>query len=109
MPEWFVDSTDLSPQHHIDTQIAVQKYVDGAVSKTINVPKSFKKDQLSGLLLESIDDLKGVTVYRDGSRKNQIIRPLTNSQALERVRLGRSSEGLTPEAVSCATGSCDLD
>jgi ribonucleoside-diphosphate reductase alpha chain len=107
-PEWYVDSTDLSPQEHLDTQIAVQKYVDGAVSKTINVPKNFKASDLSSLLLESIDDLKGVTVYRDGSRKGQIIRPLTSSKDLERARNeGGSKENAVPQV--CATGSCNLD
>jgi ribonucleoside-diphosphate reductase alpha chain len=109
-PDWFVDSTDVSPLQHLETQIAVQKYVDGAVSKTINVPKTFKKDDLSDLLLESIDDLKGVTVYRDGSRKGQIIRPIaTDSKEMVNACLQGSNEGQSLEAVVCATGSCDLD
>jgi ribonucleoside-diphosphate reductase alpha chain len=110
-PDWFVDSTDLVPQEHIDTQIAVQKYVDGAVSKTINVPKDFKKDQLSDLLLESIDDLKGVTVYRDGSRKGQILNPIKDSKDLDKACALRSTEGviLSEASVACATGSCNLD
>ena len=109
--EWFVDSTDITPQEHIDTQIAVQKYVDGAVSKTINVPKTFKKEDLSDLLLESIQDLKGVTVYRDGSRKGQVIRPIEKSKCLALVKEndGRNLEDVSLETVQCATGSCNLD
>jgi ribonucleoside-diphosphate reductase alpha chain len=109
LPDYFVDSTDLTPQEHVDTQIAVQKYVDGAVSKTINVPKTFKKKDLSDLLLESIDDLKGVTVYRDGSREGQIIRPITNSKTLVDANQQGNIKEQSPESVACATGSCDLD
>jgi ribonucleoside-diphosphate reductase alpha chain len=105
--KWFVDSTDLKPQDHLDVQIAVQKYVDGAVSKTINVPKNFKHTELSDLLLESIDDLKGVTVYRDGSRQNQIIKPITNSKDLERACDEGGTE-VDPNTLICATGSCEI-
>ena len=98
---WFVDSTDLTPQEHVDTQIAIQKYTDGAVSKTIVVPNDYGVDDLSELLLESIDDLKGVTVYREGSREQQIITPITNPT------LDATHEA-DVESVSCAKGTCEL-
>ena len=83
-PEWFVDSTDLTPEDHIETQVAIQKYTDGAVSKTIVVPKDYKVDQLGDILLESMDDLKGVTVYREGSREHQIITPITDPKEFQK-------------------------
>jgi len=107
LPDYFVDTTDLAPQEHLDSQIAVQKYVDGAVSKTINVPETFKKDELSDLLLESIDDLKGVTVYRNNSRRDQIIRPITSGKHLEQA-INEGSHEADDISVACATGSCDL-
>ena len=67
LSEWFVDSDDLVPEDHLETQAVVQKYVDGAVSKTINMPADTTPDKLSRLMLEYIHDLKGVTVYIDGS------------------------------------------
>jgi ribonucleoside-diphosphate reductase alpha chain len=100
--DWFVDSTDITPEEHLDTQIAVQKYVDGAVSKTINVPKTFQASQLSELLLEYIDDLKGVTVYRDGSRKGQIIKPCKIDDVKGADNVADSA------SVSCANGKCDI-
>jgi ribonucleotide reductase alpha subunit len=58
-PEWFVDSYDLKPSDHFEMQVACQKYCDGAVSKTINLPKETTDKDLSNLLLEYIHDLKG--------------------------------------------------
>ena len=56
-PEWFVDSADLKPEDHFETQGRSQKYTDGAISKTINTPKGFKAEQLSHLLLQELQKL----------------------------------------------------
>jgi ribonucleoside-diphosphate reductase alpha chain len=105
-PDWYVDSTDLKPEDHLETQAAIQKWVDGAVSKTINCPKGFKAEQLSKLLLEYIRDLKGVTIYVDGTREGQILNPLTKK---ETERYIKEEKIVTDqEAQSCANGSCEL-
>ena len=106
LPSWYVDSDDLDPSDHFEVQVAVQKFVDGAVSKTINMPAGTTADQLSHLMLEYIHDLKGVTVYVDGSREGQIL----NSVSEEEVRnyLERNKAVTSAEAVQCTTGMCDL-
>jgi len=106
LPSWYVDSDDLDPSDHFEVQVAVQKFVDGAVSKTINMPAGTTPDQLSHLMLEYIHDLKGVTVYVDGSREGQIL----NSVSEEEVRnyLERNKAVTSAEAVQCTTGMCDL-
>ncbi|GAG02127.1 unnamed protein product, partial [marine sediment metagenome] len=106
LPSWYVDSDDLDPSDHFEVQVAIQKFVDGAVSKTINMPAGTTADQLSHLMLEYIHDLKGVTVYVDGSREGQIL----NSVSEEEVRnyLERNKIVTGAEAVQCTTGMCDL-
>ena len=104
-PSWYVDSADLLPADHLETQVAVQRYVDGAVSKTFNCPKGFKPEQLSGLLLEYIRDLKGVTLYVDGSREGQILNPLSKQEARKLMKTGDLTD--TPEEQECAIGGCD--
>lgn len=74
LPEFFVGSMDLSPEEHIKMQAAIQKWTDSSISKTANVPNSFTV-QDTKVLYEQAYNLgcKGVTIYRDGSRSEQIL------------------------------------
>ena len=108
LPEWFVDTPALSPTDHFDIQSAVQKYTDGAVSKTINMPKGTTSKELSKFTLEYIHDLKGVTVFVDGCRPEQIVRHLSKKEASRHIKLGEVSSELDEDAVRCSTGVCEL-
>ena len=70
----YVTSHDISPKWHLRMQGAFQKYVDNAVSKTINFTKEATKEEIK-MAYELAYELgcKGVTVYRDGSRENQVL------------------------------------
>lgn len=107
-PDWYVDSSDLEPVDHLETQAAVQRYVDGAVSKTINMPKGTTPDQLSKLTLEYIYDLKGLTVYVDGSREGQILNKVTKSAAEKYLKENNVKESADIESTRCATGACEM-
>jgi ribonucleoside-diphosphate reductase alpha chain len=109
IPEWFVDSFDLKPSDHFEMQVACQKYCDGSVSKTINLPKETTDEDLSNLLLEYIHDLKGVTVYRDGSREGQILNQITEEQVRQYINENQISDNsLDVDQVKCATGACEI-
>jgi len=109
IPEWYVDSFDLEPKDHFEMQVACQKYCDGAVSKTINLPKETTEEDLSDLLLEYVHDLKGVTVYRDGSREGQILNKISEEEVKKYLKENDKVENhLESDQVQCASGSCDI-
>jgi ribonucleoside-diphosphate reductase alpha chain len=64
LPPAFVDAAELSPGAHLDMQIAVQPFVDSAISKTIQLPETFAADDLARLCDRAYDGgLKGFTVF----------------------------------------------
>ncbi len=70
----FVTALDIKPEDHIKMQAAFQKYVDNATSKTINFPYSASEDDIRKAYIMSYDlGCKGVTFYRNESRKQQVL------------------------------------
>ena len=67
----FVGAYDVAPEDHIRVQATVQKYMDSCISKTINLPSTSTPEEFSQAALDYAPYLKGLTVYRAGSKGNE--------------------------------------
>ncbi|HEX2998769.1 MAG TPA: ribonucleoside-diphosphate reductase, adenosylcobalamin-dependent, partial [Armatimonadota bacterium] len=74
LPEFFVTAMDLAPEEHVRVQAAIQRWVDASISNTCNVPHSYTIEQTRELyeLMYRLG-CKGGTIYRDGSRDEQVL------------------------------------
>ena len=74
LPEFFVSAMELEPLEHIKVQAAVQKWTDSSISKTANAPADYTVEQTAQLYEKAYElGCKGVTIYRDSSRDEQVL------------------------------------
>nr|AFK24911.1 putative ribonucleoside-diphosphate reductase [uncultured archaeon] len=78
IPEWmqktFVTAIDIHWMDHIMAQAVWQKWISNAIAKTINMPGDVTAEDVKcSYLLSHELGLKGVTVFRDGSRQEQVL------------------------------------
>ena len=81
LPDYFVTAMDLTPEEHVKVQAAIQRWVDSSISKTANLPNSYTIEE-TRKLYEYMYELgcKGGTVYRDGSRDEQVLMLKTDEE-----------------------------
>jgi ribonucleoside-diphosphate reductase alpha chain len=81
----FLTALEVPPEQHVRVQAAFQKYVDNAVSKTVNLPAGASVEQIANVYaLAHKLGCKGITVYRYGSKTDQVLRLGTEEEPYER-------------------------
>jgi ribonucleoside-diphosphate reductase alpha chain len=111
----FVGTSDLSVRDHMEVQRIIQKYIDNAVSKTINMPFNYSKKDMSDLWLEYLTDLKGTTFYRENSRgyvneKGEVEEPPLKAISLKDAikKFDQKAKEEAAHVDDCASGVCDV-
>jgi ribonucleoside-diphosphate reductase alpha chain len=100
----FVTANAIAPEWHIKMQAAFQKHCDSAISKTTNFSHAATMDDVRKIYEMAYEmDCKGVTVYRDGSRDNQVLSTgATADAAAKRGDVAPSGVGVAPSGAGVA-------
>ena len=96
----FVCAHDISPYWHMKMQAAFQRHCDSSISKTINFPHDATADDVRAIYELAIEeDVKGVTVYRDGCRD---VQPMALTKSGDVHKQSTSAEAGAEPAVEAS-------
>ena len=94
----YVTAAEVPVAGHLAIQAAFQRHVDNAVSKTINLAEDAGRDEVASAYVEAWRlGLKGITIYRSGSRSTQVLTLGVDEDAVAREHF-----------VKCDPGACRL-
>ena len=98
----------MAPEDHIKVQATIQKYMDSCISKTINLPSTSTPEEFSQAALDYAPYLKGLTVYRAGSKGNEPLEaiPLTEENIHKNMGDPVETAVATGDACSLTGGDC---
>jgi len=74
LPEYVVTAHDIDPYFRVKMQGVIQKYIDSSISSTVNLKQNVDKKTVADIYMTAYKtNLKGITVYREGSREGILI------------------------------------
>ncbi len=74
LPNYIVDSSQITPYERVKVQATIQKYIDNSISSTVNLPESATEKDVADVYINAWKlGCKGITVYREGSRQGVLL------------------------------------
>ena len=106
----FVTAHEIPPEWHVRMQAAFQQATDNAVSKTVNFPREATRDDVANVYMMAHElRLKGITIYRDGTREGQVLTTGKKEEKDEEAKLtprkrAKTTTGVTEKVTTgCGT------
>ena len=95
--DWHTTTMNLGIDHHIDVMKVMSKYIDSAMSKTVNLPADYPFDEFKDLYvkLHATGTIKGGTTYRDGTMTSVLSSTnKDNSAGIKKTKAPKRPESL---------------
>ena len=84
LPEFVVTAHNIDPYFRVKMQGAIQKYIDSSISSTVNLAENIDVDTIADIYTTAYEaGLKGITVYREGSREGILVTEKDNQESKE--------------------------
>jgi ribonucleoside-diphosphate reductase alpha chain len=84
LPEHFVTAHEIDPYFRVRMQGVIQRWVDSSISSTVNLPNEVSVETVADIYITAYRaGLKGITVYREGSREGILVTDKTERPAAE--------------------------
>jgi ribonucleoside-diphosphate reductase alpha chain len=105
----FVTAHQITPEWHVKMQAAFQRHTHNAVSKTVNFPREATPEDVAKVYMLAYEEgVKGITIYRDGSRKGQVLttgktQKMAEGAVLSPRKRSKTTSGVT-ERVTTGCG-----
>jgi len=105
----FVGAYDVTPEDHMKVQATIQRYIDNCISKTINLPEGFKAEDMQDKAIDFFKYLKGLTIYRAGSKEMEPLEAIPLTQENIEKYMGKRYVTAVAEGSACSMtgGGCE--
>ena len=104
LPSYFVTAHQIKPELRVSMQSVIQKHIDTAISSTINLPEDISVEAVGQIYLNAWRmGLKGVTVYREGSREGILETENVGKKPMKDIKLDAIGDFARPKILEGKT------